>query len=104
MANARASKPATLTLELDFSTKAEAKKSMHRYASEIQAGITRDTDRTMEEIAREAGCSSQTIYNHLHAQVRNPQIRTLTGILFALGWEEISIIRPRKAASKRKAA
>lgn len=99
----RATKTAILSLELDFSTKASTKRALKTYAAEIEAGMQRE-GMNMEDIAWAANVCTLTVSLHKRMKVKNPQVRTMFSILFALGWEQIVIAKEGFIHDVRKAA
>lgn len=94
---------------------------MKAYAAEIAAYVEREVaasrklrGEVIDEIATRARVSAMTVKNHMTARehglwVIGPQVRTFTGILFALGYEEVAIRRgstvtksPTRRRRKRK--
>ena len=103
MSGTRANRNASVNLTLNFRNKTQAKRSIMAYAREIRAGMARN-DLTYAALADSAGVNTVTIWSHMNCHVKSPQVRTMFNILFALGWEEISITKDDIEHRLRKVA
>lgn len=93
----------TMELKLDFSSKALSKASLAAYSAEIDAGLKRN-DWSYTTLARKAKVDAWTIGMHCRGYVKNPHVRTMFSVLFAPGWDEITVVKGGVCHSMRKAA